>query len=59
MPCCERLDLFSLPRRFGQPQSESGSSDLLPTIVVVFTDSNVRALQSEGRSAIAYFARLG
>jgi hypothetical protein len=40
---CERLDLFSLPRRFGQLQSESGSSDLSPTIVVFFTDWNVRA----------------
>jgi hypothetical protein len=40
---CERLDLFSLPRRFGQLQSESGSSDLSPTLVVFFTDWNVRA----------------
>jgi hypothetical protein len=59
MPCCERLDLFSLPRRFGQLQSESGSSDLSPTITVVFTDWNVPELPFEGRSAIAYFARLG
>jgi hypothetical protein len=59
MPCCERLDLFSLPRRLGQLQSESGSSDLSPTITVVFTDWNVPELPFEGRSAIAYFARLG